>query len=653
MKPIRVRSILTAVAIVACIQYMGGALSSAQVASGNVTVIGGAPGNPRQDTSAAASQATTTPIKHLVVIFQENVSFDHYFATYPNALNAGGEPTFTAAPGTPAANTLQSAGLLAPNNPNSVQTFRYARSQALTCDQNHGYTAEQKAFDNGKMDKFVQFAEGSSSNSAQYCPTGAVMGYFDGNTVTAFWNYAQRFAMSDNSFGTTFGPSTPGALELAQADIAGTYCGPSSSVYNAPGTCSATTPPPTTGTAPGTTIGDPDPYYDDCSSGGTTDKSKTAALAGPTIGDRLNAANVTWGWFQGGFDDCKAKHPVIAYDQAAGINPATDTTTLVTDYSPHHEPFQYFSSTANPHHLRPTSVAMIGHTDQANHQYDLTDFWAAADAGNMPAVSFLKAPEYQDGHAGYSDPLDEQTFVASTINHLMSLPSWSSTAVILTYDDSDGWYDHVPGPIVNHSNTTVDADPRCTTATDGAPARCGYGPRLPYLVISPYARTNFVDHTLTDQTSTPRFIEDNWLAGQRISSQSFDTRAGSILGMFDFTRPAPAGMNRLYLSPQTGRLLPFTQGFEVSFTSVRPGQGWVYFGSGPGCSGLVEVASRDLGSGTTTHTVLVTGNDMPGTVGNAGITPGATYSYEVVTVSPSGTEVDNNGGQCYTVTIPK
>ena len=123
------------------------------------------------------------------------------------------------------------------------------------------------------------------------------------------------------------------------------------------------------------------------------------------------------------------------------------------DYSPHHEPFEYYASTANPMHKPPTSVGMIGRTDQANHQYDIADFWAAADAGNLPEVSYLKAPKYQDGHAGYSDPLDEQTWLVDTINHLESLSTWKSTAVVVTWDDSDGWYDHVaraaPHPVAD------------------------------------------------------------------------------------------------------------------------------------------------------------------------------------------------------------
>src|SRR5215470_18657022 len=156
---------------------------------------------------------TTTPIKHVVVIFQENVSFDHYFATYPNAANPKGEPRFVAREGTPTVNGL--IGPLLTNNPNLVNPFRLGRNQAATCDQNHEYTDEQKAFDSGLMDLFVQtVGTGPGTDGFLICKKTDVMAYFDGNTVTALWNYAQHFAMSDNSFNTTFGPSTPGALNL-------------------------------------------------------------------------------------------------------------------------------------------------------------------------------------------------------------------------------------------------------------------------------------------------------------------------------------------------------------------------------------------------------------------------------------------------------
>jgi phospholipase C len=637
----RLRSGLAAVTVLASTFYLFGLNGP-----GPALAVGSATSGPADTSPAAAT--TATPIKHLVVLFDENISFDHYFATYPNAANPPNEPPFTAKANTPTVNGLNDA--LLTHNPNSQPPLRLSRTQALTCDQGHGYTAEQKAVDNGLLDKFVESVQGKAGNSAQYCPNGIVMDYYDGNTVTGMWNYAQNFAMNDNSYNTVFGPSTPGALNLIAADTAGTNCGPSSAVFNSsPCTLSA----PATAPGAGTDYSDADPYYDDCSAGGTADKSKTIAQGGKNIGDVLNASNITWGWFQGGFDNCTVKHSVLAYDALVGTNPATDPNGSITDYNPHHEPFQYYASTSNPHHLRPTSTAMIGQTDQANHQYDLTDFWAAANAGNLPAVSFLKAPNYEDGHAGYSDPLDEQNFVVNTINGLEALSSWTSTAVIIGYDDSDGWYDHLTGPIVNHSNTSLDVN--CGATSTGPAARCGYGPRLPYIVISPWSRTNFVDNTLTDQTSTIRFIEDNWLGGQRMSATSFDNEAGTIMHMFDFDHPALNG-HKLFLDPTTGEPVQ-GQGnslgapyFVVAFNSKNPGTGTVNFGTS--CNGLVMTATADSGAGKTSHYVTVTGNDLPGTVGNIGITPGTTYYYETISTSTAGREVNNNNGQCFQVTIP-
>ena len=165
----------------------------------------------------AKSPKTATPIKHLVIIFQENVSFDHYFGTYPVAFNGPGEPKFHAAAGTPTVNGYTSA--LLNNNPNlnpangsgAANPFRFSRAEAATQDQNHDYTPEQQAFDNGLMDLFPEFT-GTPGPPPSAPPTalttGQTMGYYDGNTVTAYWNYAQHYAMSDNSYNTGFGPST-------------------------------------------------------------------------------------------------------------------------------------------------------------------------------------------------------------------------------------------------------------------------------------------------------------------------------------------------------------------------------------------------------------------------------------------------------------
>jgi hypothetical protein len=180
----------------------------------------------------------------------------------------------------------------------------------------------------------------------------------------------------------------------------------------------------------------------------------------------------------------------------------------------------------------------------------------------MPAISFLKAAKYQDGHAGYSNPLDEQKFLADTINHLQILPEWKSTAVIVLYDDSDGWYDHVMPPIINQSNdpssdALLGAEGLCGHASLGSyQDRCGYGPRQPLLVISPYAKVNYIDHQITDQSSVLRFIEENWNLG-RIGNQSFDAKAGSIMNMFDFTSGAKRAPP-LFLDSSTGSIIPET-----------------------------------------------------------------------------------------------
>ncbi len=131
----------------------------------------------------------------------------------------------------------------------------------------------------------------------------------------------------------------------------------------------------------------------------------------------------------------------------------------------------------------PSSVALIGRTDQANHQSDLADFWAALDAGNLPSVSFLKAPAYQDGHAGYSDPLDEQEFLVSTVNHLQRTQDWGDIAVVILYDDSDGWYDHVMGVNVRRGGRPVGSrggwaslrPAACGHRAQSTPARCRSG----------------------------------------------------------------------------------------------------------------------------------------------------------------------------------
>ncbi|MGA2056275.1 MAG: alkaline phosphatase family protein [Bradyrhizobium sp.] len=569
-----------------------------------------------QTPSQVNALKTQTPIKHLVVIFNENRSFDHYFGTYPKALNPGdGEPTFTAAKNTPIPNNYVSPANASLNllteNPNFLNTagnganaanpFRIDRTQANTADQSHAYTNEQEAFDLGKLDLFpADVGNGSVGGptgvgiaaglgAAAFNTAGQTMGYFDGNTVTAFWNYAQNFAMSDNSWSDTFGPSTPGALEVFSGQTNG-IIPQTISKNKTTGVFSTTSVAVSgavladgTGAANGfTEIGDEDPTLDVCSPavqpGGT---GTTTLSTAKNIGDLLNAANIPWGSFVGGFNlqavnanmstGCKgvtqSANGAITFASNAGrssMSPITGET--VNDYTQHHIWFQYFKSTANPNHIRPASNAEIGHNGPANHAYDIADFTTAVKAGNFPAVSFIKQAAFQDGHPGNSNPLDEQTGVVDLINFLQAQPDWSSTAVIIAYDDSDGWYDHAfTPPTTRVSFTSSDAlsgpDACGVLGTSlptgvnnvGVQGRCGPGMRQPFLVISPYAKKNYVSHVFITQASIPQFIEDNWLKGERLGGGSFDASTGSIMDMFNFDQIVADGAARtVMLDPTMG-----------------------------------------------------------------------------------------------------
>jgi phospholipase C len=525
--------------------------------------------------SAAAAPpdaaATATPIKHLVVIFQENVSFDHYFATYPKAANPSGEPAFTALTGTPAVDNLANAGLLT-NNPNftnkengsdAAEPFRLDRTQANTADQNHQYTAEQQAYDGGKADLFPKYTgTGTPGGVGAFGTRGQVMGYFDGNTVAAMWRYAQHFALDDNAYTDTYGPSTPGALELVSGQTNGVKI---ILTDKKPSTVGAASFYVGDGAGGYTMVNDVDPGYDACSM-----PKNQVIMLGRNIGDLLNAAQISWGGFMGGFN-LGVKNPNGTTGcKRSTHSPVVDTN--IVDYIPHHNWFQYFASTANPRHHRPSSLAAIGSTfeadgktrDPANHQYGLQDFYDAVKAGNFPSVSYIKMRAYEDGHAGYSDPLDEQVAVVTLIDFLEQQPDWKSTAVFITWDDSDGWYDHAFARTTSSSfdraADRLDGPGKCGNGTPpagllGKPVngRCGPGTRLPFLVVSPWARANFVDRDRISLASVVRFIEDNWLRSERLGGGAFDATTGSVSGMFDF---AAGGKNPpLWLDPATGSAL--------------------------------------------------------------------------------------------------
>ena len=266
---------------------------------------------------SAQSSITTTPIKHVVVIFDENQSFDHYFGTYPDAANPQDEPAFKALPGTPEVNGLNGTSRI--TIPIPSRPFRLDRSQNVTCDNDNHYTDEQKAYHGGLLDQFVQSTSVAVSAA---CPiVGLDMGYYDGNTVTALWNYAQHYAMSDNFFDTEFGTTVMGHLNLISGSTHTTSV-TSISGKVANGTVIANVEAPAAN--------------DDCTSG------TPVLMTGKNVGDLINAANVTWGWFYGDWIPTGIKNGIVSCSSV---------------YNTHYDPFNYYASTANPHHLPPVIVA--------------------------------------------------------------------------------------------------------------------------------------------------------------------------------------------------------------------------------------------------------------------------------------------------------
>ena len=386
--------------------------------------------------------------------------------------------------------------------------------------------------------------------------------------------------MSDNSFGTTFGPSAPGAINVVSGDTGGV-----DTAHQANNPSSRRRPRPNADITPDghggySLTSDAQPFWDDCS---TRD---AVALTGTNIGDELNAAGISWGWFQGGFRptttfatgsgpdrprpgqttarSSPTSSPAGKFAGRASGCPAPRTRRSATPSTPSAcsasaatrparrrptnsatrtttSPTTSRSSTTRRRRTRTTWASTTGRrppraeqplersaptrsrspaptatgrsSTPPNHNYDTSDFdalVAAITPGKLPptalpAVTFLKAPGYQDGHAAYSEPADEQAFVVDEVNALEQTPDWSSTAVIVNYDDSDGWYDHVYSGVTNPSQSGADnltgtcsgrSRPRTrppgsaaspATPLGGEQGRCGFGPRLPMLLISPCA----------------------------------------------------------------------------------------------------------------------------------------------------------------------
>ena len=446
---------------------------------------------------AESDNGTHSPIKHTIILYQENISFDHYFGTYghgSNGIPAGSMLTHTDA--------VQTWGPYAP-------TRLSGTTQSRTCDVDHNYSDMIRMVDHGVMDQFLQFGNDKtvtnpSSSSSSTCPkfetvaapgsglTALANAYYTGTAgdpnapLQNYWRLASRYTLADNFFQGVYGPSTPGAEWLVSAT--------------------------------NNTSGDPNPIGDICDDYPASISPQDI----PNLGAEASAAGTSWAWFQGGFGTC--------------------TPTSVNGYSAHHDPFQYFTSTADLNHTFAFDPRMD--YPQANrHQRDLSLLYAAlagSPSVSLPAISWVKAPQLEDGHPGYSGPALEDAFVGDLVARLQASPFWKDTALIIAFDETGGWWDHVAppdlgGPFANWVNGQPNLSGCQYPGIPGAACgEAGLGPRMPVLVVSRFARQGFVDHDLLNTASLDRWVEWNHRLPALGVWGDRDATAGNLASAFIF-----------------------------------------------------------------------------------------------------------------------
>jgi phospholipase C len=409
-------------------------------------------------------------IKHFVIIYLENHSFDNLYGEFPNAnglsspraaikqVDATGNP-FATLP-TPPGGAFP-ANL--PNAPFSIEQF-VAVDKPIP-DLVHRYYQEQMQIDGGKMDKFALVSDAK----------GLVMGHYHTANLPLAAE-AARYTLCDNFFHAAFGGSFLNHMWLIAA---------ATPVFpNAPASAVAQLD------AAGNLIKDgfvtPDGYAVNTSFSVNHPHPSTTASASlvpnqvlPTIGDRLSERRISWAWYSGGYNDALAGHPDPLFQF-------------------HHQPFVYFAKYAD------------GTQAKADHLKDETEFVAAVNANRLPAVSFIKPIGIDNEHPGYTDVLTGENHTEQLIQLIRSSKSWKNTAIIITYDEHGGFWDHVAPPVVD---------------------RWGPGSRVPTLVISPFARQGYVDHRYYDTTSILALIEHRY--GLRALSNR-DASADDMRHAFDF-----------------------------------------------------------------------------------------------------------------------
>jgi phospholipase C len=402
--------------ILACLLFLGQAL-------------------PARGESITETPQTTTPIQHLVVLMQENHSFDNYFGTYPGA---DGYPANTCMP-VDAKDT--SLGCVKPWHIGDKSITDLSHSSATYADQYNG----------GKMDGFV-----SALNKRKQDGT-LVMGYYDDRDLPYYWNLADNYVLFDRFFSS----AGDGSFYNHFYWVAGV--------------------PPAV------------KHGEDIGAWSTNV---------PTIFDRLQEKGISWKFYVQNYD------PTITYRNLGNVGNRASQVVWV--------PLLNINR-------------FLDNPELAGHIVDLTEYYTDLRNNTLPAVSFI-VPSGSSEHPP-SSLQTGQRFVRTLVQELMRSQAWDTSAFMLLYDDWGGWYDHVAPPQVDEY---------------------GFGPRVPGILVSPYARKGYIDHTELDFTSILKFIQKNWGVA---SLSDRDARANNFLGAFSFAQPPrPAtffGMERTTTPPRT------------------------------------------------------------------------------------------------------
>ena len=427
----------------------------------------------------SCSDSTTSPktgdiskINHVVVIYLENHSFDNLYGEFAGAEGlsaATGNPKQINATGTAYSTLPQVNGSPLPTNlPNAPFNIdQYVPATVATRDLVHRYYQEQMQIDGGKMDRFAQISDAQ----------GLSMGYYH-TAALPLAAEAAKYTLADHFFHSAFGGSFLNHIFFVAAAAPVFPAAPANitAVLDASGNL--------------VTDGQvtPDGYVVNTSFTVNAPHPASAAAATlvpnqtiPTIGDRMDDANVSWAWYSGGWNDALAGHPDPLFQF-------------------HHQPFAFFAKYAD------------GTAAKAQRLKDEADFMAAAAAGTLPAVSFVKPLGANNEHPGYTDLMKGEQHTLELINAVRNGPNWKDAAIIITYDEHGGFWDHVAPPVID---------------------KWGPGARVPTLIISPFARKGYVDHTQYETLSILSFIESRW---HLTPLNSRDGKAANLTGAFDFSQ---------------------------------------------------------------------------------------------------------------------